>query len=190
MPGSRSVIMQGPLLHASYRSGCMRSKGVLPPAPCGKRQAHSTSECGAPARRVVRRALLSPPASSATIPHRFWAQAASRRCNRKLTMICQVLREPRPQAARMAAGRLRARARGSARSNGQRNTQLSRGASLPPTPRWAYLRYGEPRSDSWGCELRYEDLMDGREQEIVLDGSLMVVDAFATYRWGAPIDES
>jgi len=32
--------------------------------------------------------------------------------------------------------------------------------------------------------------MDGREQEIVLDGSLMVVDAFATYRWGAPIDES
>ena len=25
--------------------------------------------------------------------------------------------------------------------------------------------------------------MDGREQEIVLDGSLMVVDALATYRW-------
>jgi len=34
----------------------------------------------------------------------------------------------------LARGTIRARARGSAGSSGQRNKQLSRGASLPPTP--------------------------------------------------------
>ena len=69
-----------------------------------------------------------------------------------------------------------ARKRGKQRAKKQAAQQRSEPA---PDPRWAYLPYGEPRPYSWGCE----DLMDGREEEIVLDGSLMVVDAFATYRW-------